>query len=60
MSMKEWVAIAVVIGGGILLQIPGHDAMEMSHEGMEHSVAPEMEEVTLGLERVELHVSGMT
>jgi len=60
MSKKEWVAIAVVIGGGILLQIPGHDAMEMNHEDKEHSMAPAIGDVTPGLERVGLHVTGMT
>ena len=29
MGWKQWSAVAVVIGGGILLQIPGHEDMTM-------------------------------
>lgn len=29
MGWKQWSMVAVVIGGGILLQIPGHDVMDM-------------------------------
>jgi len=38
MSRKEWTAAALVIGLGILLQIPGHDAANMADmEGMDHA-----------------------
>ena len=35
MSRKERTAATLVIGLGILLQIPGHDAVDM--EGMDHA-----------------------
>lgn len=35
MSHKEWAAAALVIGLGILLQIPGHHAADMA--GMNHA-----------------------
>ena len=60
MGRKEWAAIAIVIGGGILLQIPGHDAMEVKRVGVEAPREPAMEGLNPGLQRVELHVTGMT
>ena len=33
MSWKQWTAVAAVIGLGIVLQIPGHDDLEMDHDG---------------------------
>ncbi len=61
MTSKEWAAVAVVIGAGIVLQIPGHDEMEMGPTGMEHSDIPaDMAEVVGPYERVALDVTGMT
>jgi len=31
MDWKQWSLVVVLIGGGILLQIPGHDDAEMDH-----------------------------
>lgn len=31
MDWKQWSLVAVLIGGGILLQIPGHDDADMDH-----------------------------
>jgi hypothetical protein len=61
MTTKEWVAVAVVIGGGILLQIPSHDEAMMDPEAMGHSEMPAgMAEVEGPYERVALDVTGMT
>ena len=37
MSRKEWAAVLVVIGAGIVLQIPGQDNATMDHPGMDGS-----------------------
>jgi len=55
MSWKEWSAVAVVIGGGILLQIPGHDEV-----GMDHGEMPVMTKPQGNYNTVALHVTGMT
>ena len=34
MGWKQWSAVAVVIGGGILLQIPGHEDAAMDPGAM--------------------------
>jgi len=61
MTRKEWVAVAVVIGGGILFQIPRHDDAMINIEGMNHSEMPaELAEVEGPYERVALDVTGMT
>ena len=60
MSSKEWAAVAVVIGAGIVLQIPGHEEM-VGPEAREHSETPaDMAEVAGPYERVVLDVTGMT
>jgi len=57
MSWKQWAAVVVVIGGGIVLQIPDHDASMMGPDGtMEMGAGAEMEH----LQTVELDVTGMT
>lgn len=40
MSWKEWMAVVLVIGVGVLAQIVGHDEgmSEMEGEGHEHAV----------------------
>lgn len=63
MGWKQWSAVAVVIGGGILLQIPGHDEMDMEMDAgaMEAGVMPaEMTHVTGPYRTVVLDVTGMT
>ena len=63
MSWKEWTAVSVVIGAGILLQIPGHDDAQMDHEAMGHGDMPaQMATATAtGVYRtVVLDVTGMT
>lgn len=61
MSWKEWTAVSVVIGVGILLQIPGHDNVQMDHEAMGHGDMPaEMATATGVYRTVALDVTGMT
>ena len=61
MTSKEWAAVAVVVGGGILLQIPGHDEMNMDPTAMGPSEMPaDMAEVVGPYEQVALDVTGMT
>lgn len=61
MSWKEWAAVGVVIGAGILLQIPGHDELEMDHEAMGDGEVPaEMAAATGPYRTVALDVTGMT
>ena len=61
MGWKQWSAVAVVIGGGILLQIPGHEEMDMDHGAMEHDAMPaDMAEVAGPYRTVALDVTGMT
>ena len=61
MGWKQWSAVAVVIGGGILLQIPGHDAAEMDHTEMGHSEMPaDLAEAEGTFLTVALDVTGMT
>ena len=40
MGWKQWSAVAVVIGGGILLQIPGHEDTLMDHAATVRGEAP--------------------
>ena len=56
MSSKEWAAVALVIGGGILLPILGHDAAEMDHSTMSMPAA----EALGPMKTVALDVTGMT
>ena len=61
MSWKEWTAVGLVIGGGILLQIPGHDVGAVGHEDMGHGDMPaEMAAATGPYRTVALDVTGMT
>ena len=61
MGWKEWTAVAVVIGGGILLQIPGHDEASMDHAAAGHAEMPaEMAEVQGPYRSITLEVTGMT
>jgi hypothetical protein len=61
MGWKQWSAVAVVIGGGILLQIPNHDEMDMAGVGSEHSEMPaSMAEAQGPYRTVALEVTGMT
>jgi len=61
MGWKQWSAVAVVIGGGILLQIPAHDDAEMDHGAMGHGEMPaDMAAAQGSLHTVALHVTGMT
>ena len=61
MGWKQWSAVAVVIGGGIVLQIPGHDTPEMDHSATGHSEMPvRMSDVQGPYTTVALDVAGMT
>jgi hypothetical protein len=67
MSRKERTAAALVIGLGVLLQIPGHDAADMAEvEGMDHSAgahernATPDPSLTAARRTVTLDVTGMT
>lgn len=61
MGWKQWSAVAAVIGGGILLQIPGHEEASMDHEGMGPAEAPaEPAAAEAGFRPVTLDITGMT
>ena len=61
MGWKQWSLVAVLIGGGILLQIPGHDDMEMDREAVEHADPPAgMIDPPPPFKTVALEVTGMT
>ena len=60
MGWKQWSAVAVVIGGGILLQIPGHNEVEMDHGAMDRDEGPVMAESQGPYATVALDVTGMT
>ena len=61
MTSKEWAAVAVVVGGGILLQIPNHDEMNREPTSVGRSEIPaDMAEVVGPYEQVALDVTGMT
>lgn len=61
MGWKQWSAVAVVIGGGIVLQIPGHDEMVMEPDPAAHSRMPaNMAEPDAPYTTVTLDVTGMT
>lgn len=61
MGWKQWLTVAVVIGGGILLQIPGHDEMEMDSgvRGQDQMLV-DMTHATRPYRTVALDVTGMT
>lgn len=56
MTKREWIVIGLVIGGGILLPILGHDGDVMNQSTMEMRVA----EAVGPLKTVALDVTGMT
>lgn len=61
MGWKEWSLVAVLIGGGILLQIPGNDVIEMEHEAVERAdLPPSMVDPRPPFQTVALEVTGMT
>ena len=65
MSWKEWAAVAVVIGGGILLQIPtwGGHSEHHAEDGHDHASAVAASAATAaenGDRAVGLAVTGMT
>ena len=61
MGWKQWSAVALVIGGGILLQIPGHDTMDMDRGAIERGEMPQGMSVAQGdFHTVALDVTGMT
>ncbi len=60
MGWKQWSAVAVVIGGGILLQIPGHDQMEMDGAPQRGNIPADMAAVEGTFHTVALDVTGMT
>jgi len=60
MGWKQWTAVAVVIGGGVLLQIPGHDDALMDHGAMGAEMAGAMAEDVGPYRTVALDVTGMT
>ncbi len=61
MGWKQWSAVAVVIGGGILLQIPGHEDAAMDHGAtLQGDLPADMADVEGTLRTVALDVTGMT
>ena len=60
MGWKQWAAVCVVIGGGILLQIPNHDDAAMDHESMGQAEMPSMADPQGPYATVVLDVTGMT
>ncbi len=61
MGWKQWSAVAVVIGGGILLQIPGHEEAAIDHGATLHGDVPaDMADVEGTIRTVALDVTGMT
>jgi hypothetical protein len=61
MSWKHWAAVILVIGVGIVLQIPGHDA-PTAHDGAGHGShpAPTESEANGPYRTITLEVTGMT
>ncbi len=61
MGWKQWSAVAVVIGGGVLLQIPGHADMAMVQGAtVQGDVPADMADAVGTLRTVALDVTGMT
>ena len=60
MSWKEWTVVTLVIGAGVLWQIPGHDDTEMDHAGRRDEMSMELAEVEGPYRTVALNVTGMT
>ena len=60
MGWKQWSAVAVVIGGGILLQMPGHDEVMDPGAMLRGDVPADMADVEGTIRTVALDVTGMT
>lgn len=61
MSWKEWTAVGVVVGIGIVLQIPGGNEMGMDQDAATLREMPADTATTIGTYRtVALDVTGMT
>jgi len=61
MSWKEWTAVGVVVGVGIVLQIPGGDEMGTVQEAVSREEMPAGTAEPIGPYRtVALDVTGMT
>ncbi len=60
MGWKQWSAVAVVIGGGILLQIPRHDAVMDQGVMLRGDVPADMADAEGTIRTVALDVTGMT
>ncbi len=60
MGWKQWSAVAVVIGGGILLQIPRHDAVMDQGAMLRGDVPADMADTEGTIRTVALDVTGMT
>lgn len=60
MGWKQWSAVAVVIGGGILLQIPRHDVVMDQGAMLRGDVPADMADVEETFRTVVLDVTGMT
>lgn len=62
MKRSEWVAVALVVGGGIVLQIPNYGTMNMNMDmDMDGESSPvEATDQDRNLTRVALDVTGMT
>ena len=60
MGWKQWSAVAVVIGGGILLQIPRYDAVMDQGAMLRGDVPADMADVEEAFRTVALDVTGMT
>ncbi len=60
MGWKQWSAVAVVIGGGILLQIPGHNDVMAPGAMLSGDVPADMADVEGTFRTVALDVTGMT
>ena len=56
MSTKEWVAVGLVIGAGVLMPMFGHDDETMDHSAMEMQAAQN----SGPMKTVALDVTGMT
>lgn len=60
MGWKQWLAIGVVIGGGILLQIPKDHSSRMDRAAEEHAAMNGTAEAEGPYATVALEVMGMT
>ena len=60
MGWKQWAAVVVVIGAGIVLQIPDHGDALMDHQAMGDADMTQASDVQGPFTRVALNVTGMT